>query len=488
MKKATRIDRLKDDILNGPIIKTVLLLGWPVMLDNLLQMLYNLTDTYWLGKLGAEAVAAPTLAFPIDFLIISLGFGLAIAGVSLVSQHTGAGSSESASEASSQVISFMLVSSIVLSSIGYLIAPWLLNTLMSAPESVYPRALNYVRIIFGGMPFMFTFFGARSLLRGVGDMVTPMLATGLAVVLNAILDPILIFGLWGLPRLEVAGAALTTVVVRGIASLALFYLLFSDKLEIRLRLRGFILKLRWVKQIVKIGLPSGIGQMGTAVGFVLLLGLVSRLGVIAVSAYGIGQRIIGLLSIAIWGFSSPLTTMVGQNLGAKQKSRSTSIAKRTYALSFSVLTTLGLLVFLLRRPLFRVFINDPEVVELGARFISVYIWSVPFLGVFFLARGVFRGSGHTRPEMIMSWVRILPLQVGLSYILAFGAVGFNLGTDGIWLGLFISNVLSGIMAFSWYLTGSWKERVIEEPEPEVPLTEELKESLESETPGGTPVD
>ncbi|MFP4588918.1 MAG: MATE family efflux transporter, partial [Candidatus Acetothermia bacterium] len=92
-KNLSRTEQLKSDILNGPIIKTVLVLGWPVMLDNLLQMLYNLTDTYWLGKLGAEAVAAPTLAFPIDFLIISLGFGLAIAGVSLVSQHTGAGSS-----------------------------------------------------------------------------------------------------------------------------------------------------------------------------------------------------------------------------------------------------------------------------------------------------------------------------------------------------------------------------------------------------------
>ncbi|MFP4202691.1 MAG: MATE family efflux transporter [Candidatus Acetothermia bacterium] len=484
---STRVEKLKGDILHGPIIKTLLLLGWPVMLDNALQMLYNLTDTYWLGKIGKEAVAAPALAFPIDFLIISLGFGFAIAGVSLVSQHTGAGSTENANKAAGQVLSFMFISSILLASIGFWIAPWLLETLMGAPEGVYPRALNYVRIIFVGMPLMFTFFGARSLLRGVGDMITPMLATGLSVVLNAILDPILIFGLWGLPRLEVAGAALTTIIVRGIASVAVIYLLFKGKLEINVRFRDLVLKLRWVKQIVKIGLPSAIGQAGTAVGSILLMSMISRLGVVAVSAYGIGQRLIGLLNVAIWGLASPLTTMIGQNIGAKNESRAASIAKRTYALSFTALITLALIVYLLRCPLFRVFIDDPEVIELGGRFLSIFLWSIPFFGIFRLTSSVFRGSGHTRPPMVLSLIRLLPLRVGVSYLLAFGLVGLNLGTDGIWLGLFTSNFVAGIMAFSWFLTGSWKERTIKE-EPEETVSEELTEKSESASLSGSSVD
>ncbi|MBS3765690.1 MATE family efflux transporter [Candidatus Bipolaricaulota bacterium] len=486
-KNSSRVERLKDDILHGPIIKTLLLLGWPVMLDNALQMLYNLTDTYWLGKIGKEAVAAPALAFPIDFLIISLGFGFAIAGVSLVSQHTGAGSAENANKAAGQVISFMFISSIFLAGIGYVLAPWLLETLMSAPEGVYPRALNYVRIIFIGMPLMFTFFGARSLLRGVGDMITPMLATGLSVVLNAILDPILIFGLWRIPRLEAAGAALTTVIVRGIASLVVISLLFTDRLEIQIRFRDLILKLRWVKQIVKIGLPSAIGQAGTAVGSILLMSMISRLGVVAVSAYGIGQRVIGLLNVAIWGLASPLTTMIGQNIGAKNESRASSTAKRTYALSFGALITLASIVYLLRFPLFSVFIDDPEVIELGARFLSIFLWSIPFFGVFRLTSSVFRGSGHTRPPMVLSLIRLLPLRVGVSYLLAFGLVGANMGTDGIWLGLFTSNFVAGIMAFSWFLTGSWKERTIKE-EPEETASEELTEKTESASLSGSSVD
>jgi len=489
MKKTTsRVERLKEDILNGPIIKTILVLGWPVMVSNALQMLYNLVDTYWLGKIGKVAVAAPTVGFPVVFMLISLGFGFSIAGVSLVSQHTGAGSSENADKAAGQVIAFMLVSSILLSALGYVIAPGLLKTLMGVPEDVFPKALVYIRIIFSGLPLMFIFFAFRSLIRGIGDMVTPMLVTGSSVIANMFLDPVLIFGMGGLPEMGVAGAAVATVLSRGVASLVAIYLLFSGRLGINLNFRYLILKLRWVKQILKIGLPSAIGQAGTAVGFVLLMGLVSRLGVVVVSAYGIGQRIIGLLNIAIWGLASPLTTMIGQNIGAENEDRASLTAKKAFYLSFSVLMGLALLVFLLRRPLFRIFIDDLAVVDAGARFITIFIWSIPFFGVFVLTSSVFRGSGHTRPPMVMSLIRLLLLRVGISYLLAFGVVGINMGADGIWVGLFASNFLGGLMAFSWFLTGSWKQRTIKEEGAEEVASEELKESTETASLSGSSVD
>ncbi len=469
-KRGTRVDRLKDDILNGPIIKTLLLLGWPVIISNALQMLYNLVDTYWLGKIGKVAVAAPTVGFPVVFLLISLGFGFSIAGVSLVSQHTGAGSEENANKAAGQVLSFMFISSVVLSAIGFGVAPGLLRVLMGVPEDVFPKALTYIRIIFSGLPLMFSFFAFRALIRGIGDMITPMIVTGVSVATNMFLDPLLIFGPWFFPELGVAGAALATVLSRGLASFVAVYLLFSGKIEIHLGVKDLMLKLRWVRQIVKIGLPSAIGQAGTAVGSILLMGLISRLGVVPVSAYGIGQRIIRLLNVAIWGLAAPLTTMIGQNIGAQNRDRASSIAKRAYGLSFSVLLTLALLIFLFRQPLFRVFIDDPAVVEVGSRFLSIFLWSIPFFGVFRLSSSVFRGSGHTRPPMVLSLIRLLPLRVGVSYILAFGIIGVSLGTDGIWLGLFTSNFVVGIMAFSWFLTGSWKERTIEETTGEEPVS------------------
>ncbi|MFW6422202.1 MAG: MATE family efflux transporter [Candidatus Bipolaricaulota bacterium] len=480
-ERLSRVERLKGDILNGPIIKTLLVLGWPVIVSNVFQMLYNLVDTYWLGKIGKVAVSAPTVGFPVVFLIISFGFGFSIAGVSLVSQHTGAGSSENANRAASQVMSFMFVGSIFLAGLGFAIAPGLLRTLMGVPEDVFPKALIYIRIIFAGLPLMFSFFAFRALVRGIGDMVTPMLVTGASVVLNMILDPLFIFGVGFFPGMGVAGAALATVLSRGLASFVAIYLLFSGKLEIQLHLRYLILRMRWIKQIIKIGAPSAIGQAGTALGGIFLMALISRLGVVAVSSYGIGQRIIRLLNVAVWGLASPLTTMIGQNIGAKNEDRATDVAKRAFGLAFSVLSALAILIFLVRRPLFGLFIDDPEVIETGSRFLSIFLWSIPFFGIFRLTSSVFRGAGHTRPPMTLSLIRLLPLRVGVSYLLAFGILGVNLGTDGVWLGLFTSNFIVGILAFGWFLTGSWKERTIKQTERE-PTPEEIKGEVDLETP------
>ncbi|MBS3765757.1 MATE family efflux transporter [Candidatus Bipolaricaulota bacterium] len=479
-EKSTRVENLKDDILSGPIIKTLLTLGWPVIVSNVIQTLYNVIDTYWLGRLGNVAVSAPTVGFPVVFLLISVGMGFSIAGVSLVSQHTGAGSEENANRAAGQVVGFMFLSAMILSALGYAVAPFLLENLMGVPEDVFPKALSYIRIIFSGLPLMFLFFSFRSMMRGVGDMITPMVISSVSALLNGVvLDPILIFGLGSIPSLGVSGAAVATISSRGLAALAGLYLLFFGEVEIKLNFHDLLLKWRWLKQILKIGLPSSIGQAGTAVGSVILMGLISRLGVVAVTAYGIGQRIIRILNIAIWGLASPLTTMVGQNIGAEQEDRADLVAKRAFGLSFSVILVFALIAFGLRRPVFRIFIDDPEVVKTGARFITIFIWSIPFFGIFRLVSSVFRGSGHTRPPMVMSLIRLLPLRIGISFLLAFGAIGVSMGSEGIWLGMSISNLVTGIIGFIWYLTGSWKERTIEERETEGTATEEVQDSTES---------
>ena len=456
-----RVERLQDDILEGPIIKTLLVLGWPVMLSNVFQMLYNLVDTYWLGKIGKEAVAAPTVGFPIVFLLISLGFGFSIAGVALVSQHTGAGSSDEADHAAGQVISFMFLASIILGAIGFFVSKPLLGYLMDVPEAVFPKALIYIRIIFAGLPLMFIFFGFRALSRGVGNMVTPMILTGISIFVNVVLDPVLIFGWWIFPEMGVAGAAIATVFSRALVSFMAFYLMFSGKVGIHLKLSYLKLKLDRVKQIISIGGPSAVGQAGTALGAIILMGLISRLGVVAVSAYGIGQRIISMLNVVIWGFSSPLTTMIGQNIGAEKINRAKRVFKQAFSWSFIIISLFGGLVFLARKPIFQAFIQDAAVIEEGAKFLAIFTWSIPFFGIFALSSAVFRGSGHTKPPMFLSLVRLLIFRVGISYLLAFGILGIDMGTSGIWWGLSSSNILAAFLSISFIIFIKWEVPTIE---------------------------
>jgi len=458
-----RAEKFKKDILEGPIVKTLFKLGWPVMAANAFQIFYNLADTYWLGKMGKEAVAAPTVAFPIIFLLISIGIGFSIAGVSLVSQHTGAGSEGKSNMAAGQVISFMLASSILIASLGFFASYPLLKNLMGISAAVLPKALPFVRIIFAGLPFMFVYFAFRSLVRGVGDMITPMLLTGGSVILNVILDPLLIFGWGGLPELGVPGAAVATVISRVVAAFVALYLLFSGRLGIELKLSHFRLKFRWIKQVVSIGLPSSIGMSVTAVGAIFLMGLISRISVTAVSAYGIGQRVIRIMIMIALGLTAPLTTMVGQNIGAEQVKRAEEIVKKSMVVLFVALSGIGLLILLARTSIFRVFIDEAAVVDKGIRFLAIYVLSIPFFGIFAAVRAIFRGSGHTRPPMVLSIIRIFLIRVGLSYVLAFGLpfLKLDLGADGIWFGLTISNILAALMAIGLLYWGNWKEQTIE---------------------------
>ncbi|MCD5407966.1 MATE family efflux transporter [Candidatus Bipolaricaulota bacterium] len=457
---------MRERILEGPILKTMVILAWPVMVSNALQALYNLIDAFWLGKVSTEALSAPTVAWPVIFTFMSLGIGFQMAGSTLVAQHTGAGDKAGADRAGTQVFSFLFFLACGASLVGFLLAPGILR-LMRTPADVYPLAVSYLRIVAAGFPVMFGAFAFTGLLLGVGDTRTPMYLMGASVLANAVLDPLLIFG-WGpFPELGVAGAAYATVASRGVAALIGVWLLSTGRVGIRLRGRWLLPRWRWIKQILVVGGPNAIGLAGTSLGFVVLMGLVAGYGTTVVAAYGVGQRLIHLIHVAIWGATTALLTMVGQNLGADQLDRAEEIARRGIRGTFGVLAVLALVTVLLRVPLYRVFIADPAVIREGSRFMAIFGPSVPFFGLFAAASSVFRGSGHTVPPMVASLIRLWGSRIFLSWLLGY-VVG--LGPVGLWLGMTLSNVVGGLLLYGWLLRGTWKRGVIEVEAEAVPCT------------------
>ena len=453
---------MRERILEGPILKTMLVLAWPVMVSNALQALYNLIDAFWLGRVSTEALSAPTVAWPVIFTFMSLGMGFQMAGSTLVAQHTGAGDKVGADRAGSQVFSFLFFLSCGASLVGIFLAPGILR-LMGTPADTYPLAVSYLRIVATGFPVMFGAFAFTGLLLGVGDTKTPMYLMGASVLANAVLDPLLIFG-WGpFPELGVAGAAYATVAARGVAALIGVWLLATDRVGVCLRARWLIPRWRWIKRILLVGGPNAVDHAGTSLGFVVLMGLVAGYGTAVVAAYGVGQRIIHLLNTAIWGATTALLTMVGQNLGADQPERAEEIAQRGIRSTFGVLVLLAIFTVLLRVPLYRLFIADPVVIQEGSRFMAVFGPSVPFFGLFAAASSVFRGSGHTVPPMVASLVRLWGFRILLSWLLGYV---LQLGPMGLWIGMMLSNVLGGLLLYGWLLRGTWRRKVIKA---EVPL-------------------
>jgi putative MATE family efflux protein len=230
----------REEILNGPIILTMVRLGWPGMVTGVLQTLYNLADAFWIGHLppaeSGPSVAGIQISWPVVWLLISFigGFGGA-AGSALISQYTGARRSEEANLACSQIFSLSFASGLVVGVGGFFFSPHILPLLVGAGE-VSEVATLYIRVIFLGLPFMFAPFLFYFSLAAYGDTVTPMLVNGAGVLLNIGLDPLLIFGLGPFPKMGVFGAALATVIAEGLVSIVALVILFRGRRGLKLSL------------------------------------------------------------------------------------------------------------------------------------------------------------------------------------------------------------------------------------------------------------
>jgi len=426
---------------------------------NILQTAYQLIDTFWVGRLGAEAIAAVSLSFPIIFLMISLGGGISIAAAVLVAQYKGKGDQETIDRVSGQGVLMMVTISIILSAIGYLMSAPLMR-MMGAEADVLPGAIAYLKFSFIGFTFVYGFFVFQSLLRGVGVVKTPMFIVLGTVILNLILDPLFIFGYGFIPAYGVAGAALATIGTQGIAALIGLLMLCSGKYDVRLRLRYLKLDKGLLKRIFFLGLPSSAEQASRSLCLTFLAVLVASFGTKVIASYGIGTRALAFIIIPAVGISMATSTVVGQNMGAGKIERAEKAARVSVVLSFIVLTLAGALLFIFARQIAGFFIpGDIAVIGSSTLFIRIMALTFGFMGAQEVVNGVLRGSGNTLHAMVLAIISLWFIRFPLAYVLSKHTI---LIEKGIWWAFPISNILSALIAFGWFLKGSWKEKRLTE--------------------------
>jgi putative MATE family efflux protein len=450
-----KIQAMRQEIVEGNIERTMLKLAYPLIIDNMVQVLYNLTDTFWLGRLGTEELSAPGTAWPLVWFFMSIGMGFATAGFAFVSQYIGAKDYEKANRAAGALYSLMMLFSAFVAVFGLIIAPVALDFMKVTPE-VYPYALNYIRVIFIGIPFSFTLFAFNFLLRGVGDTKTPVKINMFTVFLNIILDPLLIFGWLGFPRLGVVGAAVATMFSNSIGSLIGGYLLFKGKVGIHLTLENLKPDWDFYKRIFRVGLPSSVGFSTDAFGFVVLTRIIYIYGTVAFATYTIANRLTNFMFAIADGISMAMGTMVGQNVGAEKYERAKKIAEMAMLTNLIVLTIGTLIVVVFRAQIFGFFVRDERVLAESAKFVRYFAFSLPFFGIFSAVNNVFQSSGHTKKSMLLGMLRLWGLRIPLAYFLG----KLMADTTGVWLGMGLSNVLAATIGFLWFLRGSWMKRII----------------------------
>ena len=448
----------KMNLTEGSVIRPLLTLSIPIMITYAMQTAYNVADTFWLGRIGAEAVAALSISWPLIFLIISIAGGLAIAGTTLVSQHTGAEDQEAADFVAGQVFVLLLIVGVSFSVVGVIIARPVM-ILIGAPPDVLPLATLYTQIIFAGVVLMFGFYIFQAIISGWGDTVSPMKVMLVSATLNIALDPVLIFGLGPFPEMGVAGAAVATVFARGVGSMIGFYLLFSGKKGITLNLSDMKPHLGTLSNIVRIGIPSSVEQSTLALGFTFMMSIVAGFGTYAIAAFGIGNRISSMIFMPTMGFAMAVTIMVGQNLGARKSKRAERIGWLGTGLIFAILTIGGAFCFLFSRGLVSVFITqeDQAVIELGSRFIRIIAFGLGCVGVLRVLNGAFRGAGDTVTAMALSILSLWVIRIPLAAFL-----GSEMGTDGLWWAVLLGNIGGAVGAVIVFKLGRWKRKTIHE--------------------------
>ena len=454
------------DLTSGDIGKPLFFLSMPIVVTNLFQTAYNLADTFWLGQYSTDALAAISFAFPMVFLLISLGMGISVAGSVLVAHFTGAGAEREAEYAASQTMVFAVIVSLGLGFIGYVGVGTFLGVMGASPD-VLPLATNYMEVISLGLLFMFGFAVFVALMRGYGDTITPMLVMFGSVVLNIIIDPFLIFG-WtvvenaplvgtvSFPELGIQGAAIATVFSRALALVVGLAIMFRGTRGVQIHLRDMAPDLTYLRRLIRLGLPASIEGTGRAVSMNLLLVIVAMFPDTVVAAYGIGTRVFSVVFLPAIAVARGVETMTGQNMGANKPDRAAQAAGLAARVLFVILSVAGVLVFFVPEPIVSVFVgadqaNAAQVVAIGAEFLRYVALTFGFIGIMRAYTGSFRGAGKTLTAAAIS---VLTLGI-IRFPVAWFTAGL-LGETGIWLSFAVSNVAGALIAYVWYQRGTWR--------------------------------
>ncbi len=452
IKKEKNIDL----ILNGNIFKALMSLAVPVMINSFLQTMYNLTDTFWLGRLGTDELGAINLVSPVQSIVVNFGSGITVAGSVLIARYVGGKKVEEAKKMANQIFACAMIFSVVCATILALLSPAIVAWL-GAEGDLKIYAIKYLQLVILDMPFLYTVNIYASVNQAQGDTVRPMLLNLIGITINMIFDPLCIVTF----HMGVQGAALATVFAKAVPAVVAFRMLNKADMPVHLELRKLKFEKEKLSDILTVGLPSAIGGSTMQFGFLLMSKNVLEYGNTAMAAYGIGNKVNGLITLPVNGIGSAVATIVSQNIGAGKLER----AKKTYleAMGFAIVFLLVGGFILSRGPVSKaivsVFTTDADVIVLASEFFSILAFWCFTNGVYNPTLGLFQGSGHTEVTMAVDVIRLWGFRFATLF---FCERVLNMGVESIWYSVVVSNGLAALCLFIVYLTGYWKKSRIKD--------------------------
>lgn len=449
LKRVTR-----DEILNGNLWKVILGLSIPIVFNSLIQTMYNLTDSYWLGTLGTNQMAGITLVTPMQNIVLGFGAGITTAGSILISQYFGAKEDEIAKDMLRHIFVCAMVFSFVCAGIVFAAAGEICSWL-GAEGEVYIFAKTYLQISILDMPFLYSINLYTSARQSQGDTLKPMCLNLSGVCLNIILDPLLIVVF----EMGVAGAAWATLISKALCAAFALVSLRSPKEALRLEFQDFKFDSRKVVDIVRIGLPTAFGSSLVSLGMLILTKNVNEYGAAATAAYGIGNKINGIISTPALAVGSAVATIVGQNIGANQKERAEQGFKLARNMSVVFLLAGGLILFIepVAKSIVSIFLHEDYAIGLATDFLRLLAICCFSNGIYNCTTSLFQGAGHTMITMVVGASRLLIWRFLVLYICE---EHLNMGIASIWWAVVMSNFIATGIMHVLYRMNLWKKEVV----------------------------
>jgi putative MATE family efflux protein len=429
--------------------------------------LYHLVDTFWLGQLSYQAIAAVTIAVPFYWIVVAIGDGTGVGANALASRRFGEKNIEATNQVAGQIFPLSAVFGVVITIVSVCFARQV-ATLLGATSDIVDMTADYLVFIGWGMPFFLFRHMSSNIFHAAGDAIKPMIFTIVGAVANAILDPFFIFG-WGpFPEMGVGGAGLATTISGGIAAVLSYYFLVGGRSAYRLNLHHVRPNLPIIAQIYRVGLPSILMEMTVTIVFILFHRIVAGFGSIALAAVGIGIRVIDLAFMPIYGVAKGLLPIVGFCLGARLWKRLWSAVKQA---SLNLVVMLGIATVLLvifAPQLIAIFNDDPELLAIAVPGLRIMISTLVLIGLSIMFTTTFQGLSKGWTAISLSLVRELVFFIPAIFILP-----RFFGLNGVWLSLPIADVCGTIIAGFWLYreyrlqkrSGIWHNAPVTKPIP-----------------------
>jgi putative MATE family efflux protein len=424
----------------------LLKLAIPMIIAFLFQTGFNIVDTIFVGRLGADAIAGVSLAFPFQMFVIALGSGFGIGAQSLIARSIGANRMRDANSAAGHALFLAVVSGALTTIIGLASMDALISSL-DPPAEVYEYGMEYLGTILLGSLFIYLNVISNAVLRGEGDTKRPMKFMATAAVINTILDPIFIFTFgWG-----VEGAALATVISRIVVTGMVFHYLFVKRgAAVQPNLRGFTVDASILRRIVDVGVPASLSQLALSLSLFFLNDIISPFGRDALAAFGLGFRVESVVFLPMIGLSSAFVSAVGYFRGSSQPQKIRLIHRYSLRLLIAFMCLCSVVFFFLPDIILRIFTDEQGVLSIGRTYLRVLCVFYPLLPFSMLAASGFQGLGKGYPGLFLALIRSGAVSVPCAMLFTM-VLGWPLAY--IWLSIALGDALSSIVGHAWFVKG-----------------------------------